>query len=105
MTAGGWFCVSILGAYFIGVGSTDVFLLQKMGRRIQQQHPKAWKTLGVSSVHTLAFNGYFRRNEHLQLHDPELDALVRLKRRFDTVTGIAFIVVTLSVGAWLRGHG
>ena len=104
MTTADWMCVALLGTYFVGVGATDVILLQRMGRLLQERHPDAWAALGVTSVQMLAFNGYFRRNEHLALHDPELNALVSFKKRFDNVTGIGFVVVSLSVGFWLRGH-
>jgi hypothetical protein len=105
LTTGDWFGVCVLATYFLGVGTTDVLLLRKMGRRMQQQHPEAWKKLGVRSVHTLAFSGYFRQKEHLKLNDPELNSLVTLKKRFDNVTGIVFVVVAISVGTWLRRHG
>ena len=104
MTTTDWMCVALLGTYFVGVGATDVILLQRMGRLLQDRHPDAWAALGVTSVQVLAFSGYFRRNEHLALHDPELNAIVSFKKRFDKVTGICFVVVSLSLGFWLRGH-
>jgi hypothetical protein len=76
-----------------------------MGRRLQEQHPDAWKALDVKSVHTLAFNGYFRYNEHLHLNDPELNELVSFKKRFDNITGICLVVAVLGFTAWARSHG
>jgi hypothetical protein len=104
MTITDWMCAALIGTYFVGVGATDVILLQRMGRLLQDRHPDAWSELGVTSVHLLAFSGYFRRNEHLGLHDPELNAIVSFKKRFDNVSGICFVVVALSLGFWLRGH-
>jgi hypothetical protein len=53
----------------------------------------------------LAFNGYFRYNEHLHLNDPELNALVTFKKRFDNITGIVLVVAVLGVTVWIRSHG
>jgi hypothetical protein len=64
---------------------------------MQEAHPDAWKALDVDSVHTLAFNGYFRQNEHLHLNDPELNALVAFEKCFDNISGVVFVVVTLSL--------
>ena len=105
MTTADWLSVGILCAYFVGVGSTDVVLLRRMGRRLQEQHPDAWKALDVKSVHVLAFNGYFRYNKHLDLNDRELNSLVNFKKRFDSASGLVFVVVALGIGAWLRRRG
>ena len=47
MTNAEWADLSILSAYFLGVPTTDVILLRRIGRRLREQHPEAWKAFDV----------------------------------------------------------
>jgi len=42
-------------------------------------------------VHSIAFARFVRTRGYLRLNDPDLTALFTRKRRFDMLTGIAFV--------------
>jgi hypothetical protein len=83
--------VVIMALYFVVVLPVDVAFLRRAGARIRERHPAAWAALRVSSVHSIAFARFVRTKGYLRLNDPDLTALFTRKRRFDMLTGIAFV--------------
>lgn len=95
--------VAIIALYFVVVLPVDVVLLRRAGALVREHHPTAWAALNVKSVHSIAFIQFVRTKAYLTLDDPDLTALLTRKRRFDLLTGIAFVVAVGVVVAGQRG--
>ncbi len=56
--------VVVMAVYFLGVGGTDMWLVRRIARYIQDIHPKAWNALGVASPYSLRFASYVYYKEY-----------------------------------------
>jgi hypothetical protein len=95
--------LTLLLVYLVGVGGMDVKLIRRAAARLRANHPEAWERLGRKTF-SWQFLGFVQSRRYLQLQDPELTELFDFKRRFDSVTGILFIVLAIGLGSYMKSH-